>query len=91
METFADGIFGNLATREDVGALRGDLEKTEAALRSDMKALRGDMEKSLDKTAASLRSEMETNRHKLQRVMTTQLGVVAGAAVAILVALDKLL
>ena len=53
VETFADGIVGNLATREDLAkteqALRGDLEKSEQALRNDLEkteqALRTDMAK----------------------------------------------
>ena len=73
----------NLATREDLAAvrgeitvLRGDLEKTELALRGDM-----------EKNVASLRGDM----HKLEQRMTMRLGTVIAAGVAIVVALDKLL
>ena len=73
----------NLATREELAAvrgeitvLRGDLEKTELALRGDM-----------EKNVASLRGDM----HKLEQRMTMRLGTVIAAGVAIVVALDKLL
>ena len=83
MQTFADRGVENLATREELAAvrgeitvLRGDLEKTELALRGDM-----------EKNVASLRGDM----HKLEQRMTMRLGTVIAAGVAIVVALDKLL
>ena len=83
VQTFADRGVENLATREELAAvrgeitvLRGDLEKTELALRGDM-----------EKNVASLRGDM----HKLEQRMTMRLGTVIAAGVAIVVALDKLL
>ena len=79
VETFADGIVDNLATREDLKnteqALRSDLEKSEQALRAD-----------LDRNTASLRNEM----HKLENRMTLRLGGVIAAGIGIIVAVDKI-
>ncbi len=89
--TFADGFVENLATkadmavlRSDVEHLRGDMEKMDASLRGEMgkMALRTDLEK----TEASLRGELS----KLEQRMTIRLGAAIAAAVAILVAVDKL-
>ncbi len=114
--TFADGFVENLATKDDVEHLRGDVEKLEVSLRSDIDHvrgdvahLRGDMEKmevslrgelkkaalrtDLEKTEASLRGDMEKLRgdmSKLEHRMTLRLGGAIAAAVAILVAVDKL-
>ena len=89
--TFADGFVENLATKDDVEHLRGevehlrgDVEKLEASLRADMEkmALRTDLEK----TEAKMMGEMSKLAHRL----TVRLGGTIGAAVAILVAVDKL-
>lgn len=114
--TFADGFVENLATKDDVEHLRGDVEKLEVSLRGDIDHvrgdvahLRGDMEKmevslrgelkkaalrtDLEKTEASLRGDMEKLRgdmSKLEHRMTLRLGGAIAAAVAILVAVDKL-
>ena len=107
--TFADGFVENLATKDDVEHLRGDVEKLEVSLRGDVAHLRGDMEKmevslrgelkkaalrtDLEKTEASLRGDMEKLRgdmSKLEHRMTLRLGGAIAAAVAILVAVDKL-
>ena len=114
--TFADGFVENLATKDDVEHLRGDVEKLEVSLRGDIDQvrgdvahLRGDMEKmevslrgelkkaalrtDLEKTEASLRGDMEKLRgdmSKLEHRMTLRLGGAIAAAVAILVAVDKL-
>ncbi|MDE0222243.1 MAG: hypothetical protein OXJ90_23465 [Spirochaetaceae bacterium] len=100
--TFADGFVENLATKDDVGHLRGDveklrvdMEKLETSLRGDMAkletSLRGDMEKmalrtDLEKTEAKMVGEMSKLAHRL----TVRLGGAIGAGVAILVAVDKL-
>ena len=93
--TFADGLVENLATKEDVEHLRGDVEKLEVSLRGDVEkletSLRGDMEKmalrtDLEKTEAKLMGEMS----KLSQRLTVRFGGAVGAAVGILVALDKL-
>ena len=69
--------------RGDVTVMRGDLEKMELTLRGD-----------LEKSDASLRGEIHKLRgemHKQGQLMTTRLGAAIAAAVAIIVALDKLL
>ena len=69
--------------RGDVTVMRGDLDKMELTLRGD-----------LEKTDASLRGEIHKLRgemHKQGQLMTTRLGAAIAAAVAIIVALDKLL
>ena len=100
--TFADGFVENLATKDDVEHLRGDVEKLEVSLRGDIDHLRGDVEKletslrgdmekmalrtDLEKTEAKLMGEMS----KLSQRLTVRFGGAVGAAVGILVALDKL-
>ena len=82
VDTFAEGMTETLATKADVEALRSDLEKTETALRADLGALRGDLEK----TEASLRGQMRELEHR----MTIRLGAMMVGAVALIVALVKL-
>ena len=76
--TFAEGIGENLATKEDVAALRSEMANKEdvAILRSEMEVLR-----------EVLRGEMR----ELEQRMTIRLGAMIAAAVGIIVALDKLL
>ena len=117
---FANTILENVATKDDVADLRGDMEKMEAGLRGDMEkmeaGLRGDMEKmeaglrgDMKKMEAGLRADMEKmetglrgdmgrngasllgEMHKLRHQMTVRFGAGIGAAVAIIVALDKLI
>ena len=88
VELFADryGDRENLATRDDVAAVRGDV----TMLRDDVTTLRADLEK----TELTLRGEIHKLRgemHKQGQLMTTRLGAAIAAAVAIIVALDKLL
>ena len=99
VELFADryGDRENLATRDDVAAVRGEvtmLRDDVTVMRGDVTVMRGDLEKmeltlrgDLEKNDASLRGEM----HKQGQLMTTRLGAAIAAAVAIIVALDKLL
>ena len=106
VELFADryGDRENLATRDDVAAVRGEvtmlrddvtmLRDDVTVMRGEMTVMRGDLEKmeltlrgDLEKTDASLRGEI----HKQGQLMTTRLGAAIAAAVAIIVALDKLL
>ena len=82
VDTFAEGMTETLATKADVEALRGDLEKTETALRAELGVLRGDLEK----TEASLRGQMR----ELEQRMTIRLGAMMVGAVALIVALVKL-
>ena len=106
VELFADryGDRENLATRDDVAAVRGEvtmLRDDVTVLRDDVTVMRGDLEKmeltlrgDLEKNDASLRGEIHKLRgemHKQGQLMTTRLGAAIAAAVAIIVALDKLL
>ena len=81
--------------RADVEHLRGDVEKLEVSLRGDMgkleASLRADMGKmalrtDLEKTEAKMMGEMSKLAHRL----TVRLGGAIGAAIGILVAVDKL-
>ena len=96
VQTFADRGVENLATREELAAVRGEMATREdlAAVRGEITVLRGDLEKTelalrgdMEKNVASLRGDM----HKLEQRMTMRLGTVIAAGVAIVVALDKLL
>ena len=106
VELFADryGDRENLATRDDVAAVRGEvtmLRDDVTVMRDDVTVMRGDLEKmeltlrgDLEKNHASLRGEIHKLRgemHKQGQLMTTRLGAAIAAAVAIIVALDKLL
>ncbi len=85
--TFADGILESLATKADVAALRSDMEQMEVGLRSDMEKMETRLRGDMGKNEASLLGEM----HKLRHQMTVRFGAGIGAAVAIIVALDKLI
>ena len=83
VDTFAEGMTETLATKVDVDLLRGDLEKTEKALRAD-----------LEKTEKALRAEIDTLRgemRELEQRMTIRLGAMMVGAVALIVAIIKLL
>ena len=79
VDTFAEGMTETLATKADLesteASLRAEIEKSEAALRSD-----------LEKTETSLRGEMR----ELEQRMTIRLGAMMVGAVALIVALIKL-
>ena len=79
--TLAEGIGENLATKEDVAALRSEVGvlRSEMATKEDIAVLRGEM--------AVLRGQMR----ELEQRMTIRLGAMIAAAVGIIVALDKLL
>ena len=107
--TFADGILESLATKDDVAALRSDMEQMEVGLRSDMEQMEAGLRSDMEKMEAGLRSDMEKmetrlrgdmgkneasllgEMHKLRHQMTVRFGAGIGAAVAIIVALDKLI
>ena len=85
--TLAEGIGENLATKEDVAALRSEM-----ATKEDIAVLRGEMATKED--IAVLRGEMAVLRgemRELEQRMTIRLGAMIAAAVGIIVALDKLL
>ena len=93
VDTFAEGMTETLATKADLekteASLRADLEKTEASLRAEIDTLRGDLEKA----ETSLRGEIKTLRgemRELEQRMTIRLGAMMVAAVALIVALVKL-
>ena len=97
VSTFAQGMVENLATKQDLAALatkeelaslRGELgllraEVATLATREELTGLRSHM----DQTATGLRAEIS----KVQERMTVRMGTAIAAAVAILVAVDKLL
>ena len=98
VDTFAEGMTETLATkadlektetslRADLDALRGDLEKTETALRADLEKTETALRADLEKTEASLRGKMR----QLEQRMTIRLGAMMVGAVALIVALMKLL
>ena len=108
VELFADryGDRENLATRDDVAAVRGEVTAPRRravrrgdARRDDRDARRPredgvDAERRPGEDDASLRGEIHKLRgemHKQGQLMTTRLGAAIAAAVAIIVALDKLL
>jgi hypothetical protein len=77
-----------LATKEELASLRGELgllraEVATLATREELTGLRSHM----DQTATGLRAEIS----KVQERMTVRMGTAIAAAVAILVAVDKLL
>lgn len=116
---FAQGMFENLATKQDLAALatkeelaslRGELgllraEVATLATREELTGLRSHMDQTatslrgdMDQTAASLRGDMRemaaglrAEVSKVQERMTVRMGTAIAAAVAILVAVDKLL
>ena len=60
--TFADGFVENLATKDDVEHLRGDVEKLEVSLRGDIDHVRGDvahLRGDMEKLETSLRGDLE--------------------------------
>ena len=92
--TLAEGIGENLATKEDMAALRSEVGvlRSKMATKEDMAALRSEMATKED--IAVLRGEMAVLRgemRELEQRMTIRLGVMIAAAVGIIVALDKLL
>ena len=76
-----------LATKEDLATLRGEVatkeELANVATKEELAILRGEMKQ----TAANLRTEIS----KVQERLTVRLGGAIAAAVAVLVAVDKLL
>ena len=93
---FANTILENVATKADVAELRGDMEKMEAGLRGDVEKMEAGLRADMEKMEAGLRGDMGRNgasllgeMHKLRHQMTVRFGAGIGAAVAIIVALDK--
>ena len=100
VSTFAEGLVENLATRQDLAPLATKEElavlRSEMDPKSDSASLRAEM--TATEQPATLRSEMATDFEMLrtelvrfQDRMTVRMGIAIGTAVAILVAVDKLL
>ena len=95
VSTFAEGMVENLATKDDIAGLRHEFaglrgefagvrrEIANLATKEELATLRGEM----NQMAATLRGEIS----KVQERLTIRLGAAIAAAVAILVAVDKLL
>ena len=106
VSTFAEGMVENLATKEELAALRGEMHEMGAGFRDEMHqmganragevgtnlraetrqvdlSLSGEMKQIEDNVLGALR--------KFEQRLTVRLGGAIAAAVAILVAVDKLL
>ena len=78
VDTFAEGMTETLATKADVEALRGDLEKTEASLRADLEKTEASLRADLEKTEASLRADLEKTEASLRGDLEKTEAVTAG-------------
>ena len=78
VSTFAEGMFENLATKDDIARFHRELATV--ATKDELATLRGEMQQ-MD---ASLRGEIS----KVQERLTIRLGAAIAGAVAILVAVD---
>ena len=98
VSTFAEGMVENLATKEELAALRGEMRQMgaglggemhqmEANLRGEMKQMDTNLRGEIKQVDANLRGQIS----KVQERLTVRLGGAIAAAVAILVAVDKLL
>ena len=106
VSTFAEGLVDNLATKDDIAGLRREIttlrreittlrrETTTYATKEDLATLRGEMQQGhsdlrgeMQQIDANLRGQIS----KVQERLTVRLGGAVAAAVAILVAVDKLL
>ena len=81
VSTFAEGMVENLATKDDIAGLRRDFKTL--ATKEELATLRGE----LKQTDARLSGQIS----KVQERLTVRLGGAVAAAVAVLVAVDKLL
>ena len=87
-----------LATKEELATLRGEMHEMSATLRGDMHEMSATLRGEMHEMSATLRGEMHEmsatlrgEMSKVQERLTVRLGAVIAAAVAILVAVDKLL
>ena len=110
VSTFAEGMVENLATKDDITALRrefttlrrelttfatkedlatlrGEMQQGHSDLRGEMKRMYSDLDGKMQQIDANLRGQIS----KVQERLTVRLGGAVAAAVAILVAVDKLL
>ncbi len=99
VSTFAEGMFENLATKDDIAGVHRELqgvhrEIATLATKEELATLRGEtnqMEASLRGDMNHLEASLRGEISKLQERLTIRLGAAIAAAVAILVAVDKLL
>ena len=96
VSTFAEGMVENLATKQDLVPLATKEEVAKLATKDELATLRAEM--ATKDELAALRAETEAGFAmlraeiaKVQERMTVRMGTAIGAAVAILVAVDKLL
>ena len=75
------------ATKEDLATLRGEMQQGHSDLRGEMKRMYSDLDGKMQQIDANLRGQIS----KVQERLTVRLGGAVAAAVAILVAVDKLL
>ena len=87
-----------LATKAELATLRGEMHQMDANLRGELKQMDARLRGELKQMDASLRGEMKQmdaslrgEISKVQERLTVRLGGAIAAAVAILVAVDKLL
>ena len=87
-----------LATKAELATLRGEMHRMDANLRGELKQMDARLRGELKQMDASLRGEMKQmdaslrgEISKVQERLTVRLGGAIAAAVAILVAVDKLL
>ena len=99
VSTFAEGMVENLATKDDIAGLRREFgglrrELTTLATKAELATLRGEM-KQMDANLCGEMKQMDARLRgeisKVQERLTVRLGGAIAAAVAILVAVDKLL
>ena len=90
--------FTTFATKEDLATLRGEMQQGHSDLRGEMKQidanLRGEMKRmysDLDGKMQQIDANLRGQISKVQERLTVRLGGAVAAAVAILVAVDKLL
>ena len=86
-----------LATKEELATLRGEMHQMDANLRGEMKQMDANLRGEMKQMDANLRGEMKQmdarlrgEISKVQERLTVRLGGAIAAAVAILVAVDKL-
>ena len=99
VSTFAEGLVENLATKDDIAGLRREFanlrrEITPLATKEELATLRGEMKRvysDLDGKMQQIDANLRGQISKVQERLTVRLGGAVAAAVAILVAVDKLL
>jgi len=96
VSTFAEGMVENLATKQDLVPLATKEEVAKLATKDELATLRAEMATKDELAALRAKTEagfatLRAEIAKVQERMTVRMGTAIGAAVAILVAVDKLL